>query len=80
MAVFAWQRCAGGHGGAHLGARGRPSTGRGLGLWPLGSLVPPGRLAAVLLDSTIVRAHVSAAGAPQKKEAEPALMLYQVSI
>ena len=27
----------------------------------------------MLLDSTIVRAHVSAAGAPQKKEAEPTL-------
>ena len=30
-------------------------------------------LSAVLWDSTIVRAHVSAAGAPPKQEAEPAL-------
>ena len=45
------------------------------GVWPrlLAHLQAQPDLSAVRLDSTIVRAHVSAAGAPQKKEADPAL-------
>ena len=45
------------------------------GIWPrlLAHLEAKPDVSAVRLDSTIGRAHVSAAGAPQKKEAEPAL-------
>ena len=69
---------------ASVAVRGRQGE---LGLSLLGSLVRPGRLTAsdglpagrsgsvrcVRLDSTVVRAHVSAAGAPQNKGAEPVL-------
>ena len=81
MAVLAWQRCAGGHGGAHLGARGRPrtrsmavTTWRHQGVWPRLRAHRQAQpdLSAVRLDSTVVRAHVSVAGAPKHKEAEPA--------
>ena len=45
------------------------------GVWPRlrAHLQAQPDLSAVRLDSTIGRAHVSAAGAPKKKEAEPAL-------
>ena len=66
---------------ARRGAPGRQFAGRvrpgELGLSPLGPRVRPGRLAApdrsaVRRDSTGVRAHVSAADAPQTKRPHPA--------
>ena len=45
------------------------------GIWPrlMAYLQFDPDLSAVRLDSTVVRVHVSAAGAPQNREADPAL-------
>ena len=78
VAVFAWARGAGWRGRVPLGDGGRPSRGKGtrsIAARPrvrAGCLAEPD-LSAGLRDSTVVRAHASAAGAPKKKGWDPAL-------
>ena len=76
MAISAWKPCAGGRGWALPDASGRPRTGNGNSVYRRAAPanLHAGRSGSVrrLLNSTIVCMHVSAAGAPKPKDAEPA--------
>ena len=85
--AFLRLRCAGWRGRAPLGVGCRPRTGSGIrsiagyahgcnqGVWPrlMTYLRAELELSAVLPDSTVVRMHAGAEGAPKKKGRDPVL-------